>query len=157
MSRDRKPIQPQHSLNIEEFEIPLRDGYRTTLQIYRQTSRRDALPLFVYIHGGGFVTGSQETDDATCRAIAEQVPIIIVNVEYRLAPENKFPVGFEDCFDVVRWVASVGGQERLNSDLKREVSSWEGPRPGELHRWDIPPCASGRPFAQVDRLSLPCK
>lgn len=105
MTRERKPIVPQPGIDIIEFDVPLRDGANTTLRTYRQAaSANRRLPALVYMHGGGFVTGSLETDDAPCRAIAEALDLVVVNVEYRLAPEYQFPVGFEDCFDVVRWV-----------------------------------------------------
>lgn len=107
MSRDRLPITPQPGLSIEEFEIPVRDGYGVRLRSYRQDVATDRLPLFIYMHGGGYVTGSLETDDATCRAIAAEIPIVVLSIEYRLAPEHKFPTGFEDCFDIVRWVLYV--------------------------------------------------
>ncbi|KAJ6438850.1 potassium transporter protein [Purpureocillium lavendulum] len=114
MTRERKPITGQRGLDIVEFEIPLRDGAATTLRTYRQTTGTGKrFPVFVYMHGGGFVTGSLETDDAPCRAIAAAMDLIVVNVEYRLAPEHRFPTGFEDCFDVVRW----RGQEELGADL----------------------------------------
>lgn len=105
MTRAHDSIVPQAGLDIEEFDVPVRDNASITLRSYRRTSSGDeALPLFVYMHGGGFVTGGLETDDSTCRAIALETGIAVVNVEYRLAPENKFPVGFEDCFDILRWV-----------------------------------------------------
>ncbi|GJN73750.1 hypothetical protein PCL_02698 [Purpureocillium lilacinum] len=120
MTRERKPIVPQPGIDIIEFDVPLRDGANTTLRTYRQAaSANRRLPALVYMHGGGFVTGSLETDDAPCRAIAEALDLVVVNVEYRLAPEYQFPVGFEDCFDVVRWVASPEGQERLRADLAK--------------------------------------
>lgn len=56
------------------------------------------------MHGGGWVTGSLETDDLLCRRLARELPLVVLNVEYRLAPEFPFPVGVEDCFDVVKWV-----------------------------------------------------
>lgn len=106
MTRAHDPITPQEGLEIDEIDVPVRDGARITLRRYRRSQNRDdALPLFVYMHGGGFVTGGLETDDSSCRAIALDMPVLVVNVEYRLAPENKFPVGFEDCFDVLRWVS----------------------------------------------------
>ena len=119
MNRDRNPITPQHGLDIAEFDIAIREGTRITLRTYRKSESADvALPLFVYIHGGGFVTGGLETDDSTCRAIVLEMSLAVVNVEYRLAPEHKFPVGFEDCFDVVRWVRwnlAVGNWTRADS------------------------------------------
>lgn len=105
MNRNRDPITPQPGLDIAELDVAIREGAKLTLRTYRKSeSAGAALPLFVYIHGGGFVTGGLETDDSTCRAIALETGLVVVNVEYRLAPEHKFPVGFEDCFDVVRWV-----------------------------------------------------
>lgn len=105
MSRDRLPIKPQDGLEIEEFEITSRDNYPIRVRTYRKLTSPN-LPLLVYLHGGGFVTGGLETDDRYCRLLAAEVDVVILSVEYRLAPENKFPVGFEDAFDVVRWVCS---------------------------------------------------
>ncbi|KAI1865282.1 uncharacterized protein JN550_008330 [Neoarthrinium moseri] len=119
LSRERDEIRPQHGLTIEEFEINARDGYPIRLRTYRKQACHDALPLLLYMHGGGYVTGSLETDDVPLRAVALHVDVMIVSVEYRLAPEHKFPVGFEDCFDIVRWAASLDGQQRLNVDLSK--------------------------------------
>ncbi|KAJ5347071.1 uncharacterized protein N7506_000324 [Penicillium brevicompactum] len=110
MTRDHLPITPQTGLDIDEFTIPARDGHSICIRSYKQTGGTD-LALLAYLHGGGFVTGGLETDDALCRNLAAQVPLVVLNVEYRLAPENKFPVGFEDSFDVVRWVASHGSAQ----------------------------------------------
>lgn len=108
MPRDHDPITPQEGLDIVEFDVPVRDATPITLRTYRRTANRDdALPLLVYMHGGGYVFGGLETDDSTCRAIALELGIVVVNVKYRLAPEHKFPVGFEDSFDIVRWVSHV--------------------------------------------------
>ena len=107
MNRDYKPIQPQAGLEIQELMVKVRDGAEIRMRTYRQSSKlEDRLPLFFYMHGGGYVIGGLETDDASCRAIAAGIDIMVVNVEYRLAPENKFPVGFQDCHDLARWVCS---------------------------------------------------
>jgi acetyl esterase/lipase len=105
MSREHQPIKPQPGLDITEVNIASRDGHLNFARVYRQIGAKDAfLPLYIYIHGGGFVTGSVETDDASCCAVAAAVPLVVLNVEYRLAPEHKFPIGFEDCHDIVKWV-----------------------------------------------------
>ncbi|EXA47000.1 hypothetical protein NW756_008362 [Fusarium oxysporum] len=119
MTRDHDPIIPQEGLDIYEIYVPARDNTPITLRIYRQAANHHALPLFLYMHGGGYVTGGLETDDATCRVLALEIPVVIASVEYRLAPEHKFPVGFEDTFDVVRWAASSEGQRKLNTDLSK--------------------------------------
>jgi acetyl esterase len=61
-------------------------------------------PLTVWIHGGGWVIGSIETNDSTCRALANESGSIVVSVGYRLAPETKFPGGLNDCFAAAEWV-----------------------------------------------------
>jgi acetyl esterase/lipase len=105
MTRARDPIVPQEGLGISEHDVEVRDGAVICVRSYRRASAADELlPLFIYMHGGGFVTGGLETDDSTCRAIAMAMAVTVVSAEYRLAPENPFPTGFEDCMDIVRWV-----------------------------------------------------
>lgn len=119
MNRAHDPIAPQAGLDIDEIDVPIRDGHSICIRRYRKTSNKSALPLFIYMHGGGYVTGGLETDDPTCRVVACELDVVVVSVEYRLAPEHKFPVGFTDSFDVVRWIASESGQQKLNVDLAK--------------------------------------
>lgn len=120
MNRAHDAILGQPGLCIDELDVPIRNGDTICVRRYRKSTPTTQSPgLFLYMHGGGYVTGGLETDDATCRAIAAQVDVVIVSVEYRLAPEHKFPFGFEDTFDVVRWAASTQGQQQLDVDLSR--------------------------------------
>jgi acetyl esterase len=70
-------------------------------------------PILVYIHGGGWVIGDLETHDGVCRALANAGPMIVVSLDYRLAPECKFPACVDDCLAATKWVAenakSLGG------------------------------------------------
>lgn len=110
MPRERLPIQPQAGLQIEEFDVEVRDEAKIRVRSYRKSSNKDnALPLIVYMHGGGYVFGGLETDDLSCRAIADQIDALVLSIEYRLAPEHQFPVGFQDCHDVVKWVSVLFG------------------------------------------------
>jgi acetyl esterase/lipase len=59
------------------------------------------LPTLVYFHGGGWVAGSLQTHDRLCRSLAEDSGCRIIAVDYRLAPENRFPAGLEDCCDAL--------------------------------------------------------
>ena len=75
------------------------------------------LPLCVYFHGGGWVIGDLDSQDADCRAIANGAPCIVVSVNYRHAPEHKFPAAAEDAYWATLWVADNG--EHLLGDGMR--------------------------------------
>lgn len=68
--------------------------------------RSGTLPALLYLHGGGFVTGSRETHDAICRALANRARCVVVSPEYRLAPEHRHPAAPEDCYAAARWMAA---------------------------------------------------
>ncbi|KAH5125483.1 hypothetical protein HBH71_007400 [Parastagonospora nodorum] len=147
MTRDRISIDPDPALDI--FEITVKTQH--TVRIYR---RKDAsiLPLFVYQHGGGFVTGGLETDDKTCRAIAKRCSICVLSIEYRLAPEHPFPVGFEDCWEVLSWASTKEAEVQLNFDLKKGflvggTSAGANFTAGLAHRYHhSPPSPSSAPI-----------
>jgi len=73
-------------------------------------------PVLVYLHGGGWVIGDLEAYDATCRALTNAAGCLVVAMEYRLAPEHKFPAAPEDCYAATCWVAAnaaaIGGDPR---------------------------------------------
>ena len=75
----------------------------------------------VYLHGGGFVLGNLETHDAVCRALAKESGAVVIAVDYRLAPEHRFPAGLEDAYAATLWV--VGNAKRLGIDARRVVVS----------------------------------
>lgn len=85
-------------------------------RVYRPMSD-GPLPVVVYLHGGGWVLGDLDVADRPCRALAASTPCVVVSVDYRLAPETKFPGALEDCVQAVRWVAdraaTWGGSDRL--------------------------------------------
>ena len=82
------------------------------IRIYRpKDGLRGAL---VYFHGGGWVIGSLEGADATCRALANRSRCVVISIGYRLAPETKFPGPVDDAFAAVRWVADNAGDLRVD-------------------------------------------
>lgn len=79
-----------------------------TVHIYTPTNPNSAgqkLPVGVYYHGGGYISGNLDFEDAICRFIAEQTLCILVSVDYRLAPEYKLPTGIDDSHDAYVWVS----------------------------------------------------
>jgi acetyl esterase len=94
-------------VRVEDFTIPARDGYAIPARLYAPS--KDVLPLLVYFHGGGFVIGNIATHDVLCRELSRLSGCAVVSVDYRLAPEFRFPTAFDDAWDAVRWVAHNGG------------------------------------------------
>lgn len=80
------------------------------------TAEDEGLPVGLYIHAGGWYTGSVDAEDFMCRDIAFTSQIILISPEYRLAPENPFPAGLEDCFKTYEFIhsraAEFGGNPR---------------------------------------------
>jgi acetyl esterase len=75
---------------------------RSYVSLAKQGDGAD-LPILVFFHGGGWVVGSLDAYDGVCRALANRVPSRVVSVDYRLAPEHRFPAAVEDCWAVTRW------------------------------------------------------
>ena len=76
------------------------------LRVYVPRSRRDdrAAAALVYFHGGGFALGSLESHDAVCRVLADRARCVVVAVDYRLAPEHKFPAAVDDALAAFDWL-----------------------------------------------------
>ena len=99
---------------VEERTIPGAGGEMPT-RIYIPYGT-GPFPVLVYLHGGGWVIGDLEAYDATCRALTNAAGCLVVAMEYRLAPEHKFPAAPEDCYAAACWVAAnaaaIGGDPR---------------------------------------------
>lgn len=76
-------------------------------------------PCLVFFHGGGWVIGDLDSHDVVCRKLADEGEMIVVAVDYRRAPEDKFPAAFDDAFTATRWIAANGKQ--LGIDASRLV------------------------------------
>ena len=85
---------------VEDLSVP-GEGVEIPVRVY--TPAGDRAGALVWLHGGGWVIGSIETNDATCRALANEAGCVVVSVGYRLAPEAKFPLPLHDCFAATRW------------------------------------------------------
>jgi len=109
---------PPPVAEIRALSAPRATGATIPLRLYRGavTSRAEILPALVYFHGGGWVIGDLDTHDSLCRHLANAARCIVVAVDYRLAPEHKFPAAVEDCFAAASWVA----QEAAALGIDRE-------------------------------------
>ncbi|SDC32448.1 acetyl esterase [Terribacillus halophilus] len=104
----------QEVAKVEDGRIELHD--RTLpIRIYR--SENKVQPALVFYHGGGWVVGSIDSHDATCREIANMAACTVISVDYRLAPEHKFPAAVEDAYEAFQWVSA--NAERLGIEGAR--------------------------------------
>ncbi|MGP4072091.1 alpha/beta hydrolase [Piscibacillus sp. B03] len=88
---------------IENRTISAKDEYEIPVRIYKPEGQ-GPFPVFIYYHGGGWVLGDLELVDATCRILTNETKRIVVSVDYRLAPEYRYPTPLEDCYKVLEWV-----------------------------------------------------
>lgn len=91
-------------VKIENRLIPVKKDAEINVRVYTPEGQ-GPFPLFVYYHGGGWVLGDLETSDLSCQLFANLTGRIVVSVDYRLAPENKFPVPVEDSYEALKWVS----------------------------------------------------
>ncbi|MGA0610997.1 alpha/beta hydrolase [Caldimonas sp. KR1-144] len=99
---------------IENLQIPARDGFPLGARLYAP-SKQAGLPVLLYLHGGGFTVGGLDTHDSLCRQLALRSGCAVVSLDYRLAPEHRFPTAVEDCIDALHWLAREAATLRLDA------------------------------------------
>ena len=92
---------------VEDFNIPTRDGHFIKARLFAPNLRSatQGLPTLVYFHGGGFTIGSIQTHNVLCRELARIGHCAVISVDYRLAPEYRFPIATNDAWDALKWVS----------------------------------------------------
>jgi acetyl esterase len=99
---------PPELASIASLEIPAPHGV-IPARVYTPKQRRDKAglsPALVFFHGGGFVIGNLDTHDVACRKLAHEGAMTVIAVDYRLAPEHKFPAAVEDTITATQWIAA---------------------------------------------------
>ena len=87
------------------------------VRVYKPANAPLGLPLGLYIHSGGWVSGSVDGEDHLSRQLALSVPCVLVSPEYRLAPENPFPAALDDCISAYKFMAAAA--ENLGGDATK--------------------------------------
>ncbi|KQP14889.1 alpha/beta hydrolase [Pseudorhodoferax sp. Leaf267] len=98
----------------EDFTLPARDGYAIPVRLVAPASAAP-LPVLVYFHGGGFTIGSIATHDTLCRELAHLAGCAVLSVDYRLAPEHRFPTAQHDAWDALQGLAERAGSLGLDA------------------------------------------
>ncbi len=102
----------------EERSIPGPNG-NIPVRIYwpQVAAQEKPLPILLLYHGGGFALGDMDTHENIARYYCRHAELIVINVDYRLSPEHKFPIGVEDCYAALCWAADNAGE--LKGDPER--------------------------------------
>ena len=110
--------EPEDVDVVESRSVPGPAG-DIPVRVYRPAAAPlgDPRPILVWFHGGGWVIGDLDTADVTCRALANATGAIVVSVDYRLAPEHRFPAAVDDCVAALEWVIAHG--DELGGDPSR--------------------------------------
>ena len=119
----RKPRRHIPVARVQNRTVPGLDGHgEIPVRIYHPLEpdvSASGAALLVYLHGGGFVLCDLDSHDACCRRLANGVGAIVVSVDYRLAPEHRFPAALDDAWAATQWVATHGSE--LGGDPGRLV------------------------------------
>jgi acetyl esterase len=143
LARMRVPMlagEPEPVARIEDITVP---GPRGPIgcRIYAPVESQ-ALPALLYLHGGGWVVGDIDSHDSACRAIARRAGCLVMSVDYRLAPEHRFPAALEDAWAGLAWLrenaAAVGadpnrlavGGDSSGGNLAAVLARWSRDRGG---------------------------
>lgn len=103
-------------VELETITVPVRDA-EIKARIYRPKGATGVAPLVVNLHGGGFVYGNLTGSDWLCGQVAARAGVVVVSIDYRLAPEFPAPVPFQDCLAATTWL--VEQAQRLGVDPQR--------------------------------------
>ncbi len=108
---------PEALASVTEATAPGKAG-AIPLRVYKPDTTA-ALPLLLYAHGGGWVTGSLDSHDRVCRALANRLPAVVVAVDYRCAPEYVYPAALDDVGSAWQWARTHAGE--LGADGARFI------------------------------------
>lgn len=124
---------PPPVARVEALQIPTRDGHLMPARLYAPQPKpyptlhpntqsqpntppaKAPLPVLLYLHGGGFTVGSLTTHDVLCRQLSRLGQCAVVSLEYRLAPEHRFPTAVHDAWDALLWLQQHGGHWGLDT------------------------------------------
>jgi acetyl esterase len=109
--------EPPELKSVEPLAIPSPAG-PIAARVYTPMKLRQAnglSPCLVFFHGGGWVIGDLDTHDVVCRKLADEGQLIVISVDYRLAPEHKFPAAVDDAIAATRWIAANARQLGLDA------------------------------------------
>ncbi len=109
---------PKKVYQIRNIKLDLPD-VKLPIRVYYPFKNKRLIPTIVLFHGGGFIAGTLDIYDRISRRLCADNNMIVVSVDYRLAPEHKFPIGLNDCYEATKWLYKNG--KSLGIDTEKLV------------------------------------
>ena len=130
------PPPADDGVKIEERRIPGPAGApQVRVLVYTPPGLAGPLPVHLDIHGGGYIAGSADIDGVLCRQMCVAAGCVVVSVDYRLAPEVRYPGALEDCYAALQWVHREGAA--LGFDTSRITCGGESVNPVPGLAWSL--------------------
>jgi len=111
----RRPVEIEPVARVEDRTVPGPAG-DIPVRVYLPVEDGETRPGIVYFHGGGFVICDLDSHDGACRRLANEVNAVVVSVDYRLAPEHRWPAAAEDAFAATQWAAAHAAELGIDAD-----------------------------------------
>ncbi len=96
-------------IRVKNTFIERADQTQIRIRIYQPQALSSKAPALLWMHGGGYVIGAPEQDDTYVAPFVQEMGMLVVSVDYRLAPDHPFPAPLEDCYTALRWLAAQAG------------------------------------------------
>ena len=122
MRQQGRPTTPPPGVTVRDIQVQGGAG-QIPAKVYTPAGASGPLPVIVYFHGGGWVIADPMVYDASTRALAREGQAVVVSVNYRKAPENKFPAQHDDALAAYRWALANAGQ--IGGDPRRVALAGE--------------------------------
>ncbi|KAE9374237.1 alpha/beta-hydrolase [Stipitochalara longipes BDJ] len=107
------------AVDMQTVHIAARDSYLIPTRIYAPKARARNSPIYIFYHGGGFIYGNLDSEDASCCRIVAVMDAVVVSVCYRHTPQHAFPAAHNDALDAFDWI--VGNAEGFGGDLSNVI------------------------------------
>ncbi|HET6501506.1 MAG TPA: alpha/beta hydrolase [Amycolatopsis sp.] len=112
----RRPVyEPRIPLSVREVTVP-HGAADVPVRVYAPAEHSGPLPGLLYLHGGGFVMGDLSTVDFRARMLADRAGVVVIAVDFRLAPEHPYPAPLEDTYAVLEWAAAKGEEYGIDPE-----------------------------------------
>ncbi|CEJ82339.1 hypothetical protein VHEMI02410 [[Torrubiella] hemipterigena] len=103
-------------VTVKDVQVPTTDGAEITVRVYTPIDGTGPRPGLLFMHGGGWTLGDLDGEDSACRSVCVGANVVVVSVDYRLAPEHPFPTGLNDSWNSFLWMREYAGELGINKD-----------------------------------------